>query len=200
MRSLRSAFARAISGPTHRFLPTAFLDQTAYSSSRPFFKIGAMAVHRKPAALRRPAAFRPFPLIKRGKQRMGAARKRPASFVPYVRHDNVTAKSRKERAKWQRSLKDFNKETEKELVEMLIDDGVLLDWKGRTCPHCAAGVLSEPYTNEDDGRYMWRCNQGRRCGKYVRPLHGHTVLQNGSGQNSLDLATQAKMLFCIVLA
>ena len=88
----------------------------------------------------------------------------------------ATTKTRKERETWSRDMKSFDGKTEEDMVSMLIEDNVIFDWEGRTCPHCGAAKMGPRYTLSD-GRVVWRCTRGRTCGKQVRPCHAHPVFQ-----------------------
>ena len=143
-----------------------------------------------------------FPAPKRGKRR--AARKptnkmqkKPPNHVPYVRHGKPTAKSRKDRSRWCRSLQDFLNKGEKHVIDTLKVDGILPEWKGVRCPWCSAGVLG-PLTkgSQKSGSWHHRCNRGRTCGRRVAPHDFHPIFVHGKGQSTTPLDEQATMLFC----
>ena len=100
----------------------------------------------KKAILKRPAAFRPFPVPKRGKGIMGRdqsamkqKKKSMKASVKYTRDGTLPTKTRKEREQWRRSLASFEGKSEEDMVSMLIEDNILIDWSGRICPHCGQG-------------------------------------------------------------
>ena len=92
--------------------------------------------------------FNPFPAPKKGKSRM--VLKRPASQktkakswqnVLYTRGaaDVGPRGLRMDQTKWKRSLPDILHATDKGIVQMLMQDGLLPDWRGKTCPRCEKG-------------------------------------------------------------
>lgn len=158
-------------------------------------------IQKRPAAkkvVKRPAGrFNAFPIPKRGKGRLGQSRAQSVKG-PYVRHGVRTNKSRTERTRWARNIKSFVGKREPAVVKMLIADGILLNWKGRACPHCNKGKLGPMFKPKGGRGVSWRCNDGRDCGKHVRPTHLHPVFNEGNGQNTMQLAEKASMLFCSV--
>ncbi|CAK0890777.1 unnamed protein product [Prorocentrum cordatum] len=163
--------------------------------------MGKRAIKRPAAASapkKRPAsAFRPFPLRKRCKDRMGQRRKQ-AEKVEYVRHGKRTVKSRKGRETWCRNYDSFHGKTADRMVDLHLEDGILLDWEGRTCPHCGVGTCGARVQDDNRGPH-WRCNSGSLCGKTVNPCTAHPVFKSGGGCQSSSLSTKAKVLFCLTL-
>ncbi|CAK0822912.1 unnamed protein product [Prorocentrum cordatum] len=163
--------------------------------------MGKRAIKRPAAASapkKRPAsAFRPFPLRKRGKDKMGQRRKQ-AKKVEYVRHGKKTVKSRKERETWCRNYDSFHGKTADQMVDLLLEDGVLFGWEGRACPHCGVGTCGARVHDDNRGPH-WRCNSGRLRGKTVNPCTAHPVFKSGGGCQSSSLSTKAKVLFCLTL-
>ena len=164
--------------------------------------MGKSAIKRPaaaPAPKKKPAGvFRPFPLRKRGKDRMGQHQGKENKKVEYVRHGKKTQKSRKERETWSRTYDDFLGKTADQMADMLLEDGVVLDWEGRTCPHCGVGTLGARVQDDSRGPH-WRCNSGRLCGNTVHPCFAHPVFKSGGGRQSSSLSTKAKVLFCLTL-
>ena len=159
----------------------------------------------KKAILKRPAAFRPFPVPKRGKGIMGRdqsamkqKKKSMKASVKYTRDGTLPTKTRKEREQWRRSLASFEGKSEEDMVSMLIEDNILIDWSGRICPHCGQGKLGNRRV-QADGAVKWRCNSGRRCGKQVGACYGHPVFSDGWGQSKMSLMDKVKMLFCLLI-
>ncbi|CAK0871168.1 unnamed protein product, partial [Prorocentrum cordatum] len=151
----------------------------------------------KATKLLRDWATWPFPLRKRGKDRMGQRRKQ-AEKVECARHGKKTVKSRKERETWRRNYDSFHGKTADQMVDLLLEDGVLLDWEGRTCPHCGVGTCGARVHDDNRGPH-WRCNGGRLRGKTVDPCTAHPVFKSGGGCQSSSLSTKAKVLVCLTL-
>ncbi|CAK0846225.1 unnamed protein product [Prorocentrum cordatum] len=128
---------------------------------------------------------------------MGQRRKQ-AEKVEYARHGKKTVTSRKERETWCRNYDSFHGKTADQMVDLLLEDGVLLDWEGRTCPHCGVGTCGARVHDDNRGPH-WRCNSGRLRGKTVDPCTAHPVFKSGGGCQSSSLSTKAKVLFCLTL-
>jgi len=116
--------------------------------------------------------------------------------IPYVRHGEPTVKSRPERVKCMRSLFSFVGKSEKEMYKLLSGDRLVLDWTGRSCPHCRTGMLRKSIGTERGPR--WRCNSGRQCGKSISAHYGHPLLTHGRGLKAVPLSKQACILFCLL--
>ena len=94
----------------------------------------------------------------------------------------------------------------KELVCMLIKDGVCKDWTGKLCPHCGKRRLgsledlssSLGCVSRDASNVVtpgWRC-PFHKCRKRVFPNTLHPIFAKGHG--ALPLKIQAAALFCAV--
>ena len=157
-------------------------------------------MYKKPAG-----AWKPSIVPKKGKARMAFKRSpgrktQSATWVsvPYIRHGMKAMKSRKEREKWVKTLNDFLGVSEETLVPKLKQDKMLIEWEGRSCPHCNLGKLGP--LKKSCGRLGHRCNRGRSCEKMVRPHHLHPVFSEGSsGQSDTSLADQCMALLCCIL-
>ena len=146
--------------------------------------------------------FNPFPAPKKGKSRM--VLKRPASQktkakswqnVPYTRGaaDVGPRGLRMDQTKWKRSLPDILHATDKGIVQMLMQDGLLPDWRGKTCPRCEKGKLRGWVQKPGDSSPKLRCNS-RGCQVYFNPHHLHPLFTEGYGVAGSPLQTQAALL------
>ena len=150
--------------------------------------------------LKRPAGkFNPFPAPKRGKGR--AALKRPAvkktkawENVPYTRQAAEVDPTglRMDRHVWKRSMVDLLKASDKEIINMLLQDGLLTSWEGKLCPRCGEGTLSKAKIDVG-GVPKHRCNRFR-CQVYINPHHLHPLFTDGNGSGSTSLRIQAALL------
>ena len=150
--------------------------------------------------LKRPAGkFKPFPAPKRGKGR--AALKRPAvkktkawENVPYTRQPAEVDPTglRMDRHVWKRSMVDLLKASDKEIINMLLQDGLLTSWEGKLCPRCGEGTLSKAKIDVG-GVPKHRCNRFR-CQVYINPHHLHPLFTDGNGSGSTSLRIQAALL------
>ena len=146
-----------------------------------------------------------FPLPKRGKARMIgkvvrvkkamgiAAFRRLYNETKYVRHGKPTKKSRIEQAKWSCSLKKIYTSSEKQLLDMLLQQGFLKNWKGKQCPHCGLGQCSPLHKHKYRG-WTYRCGR-RACRNYVVPHFMHPVFSVARGQDWTPLRDQAAVLW-----
>ncbi|CAK0837032.1 unnamed protein product, partial [Prorocentrum cordatum] len=150
------------------------------------------AIAKRPAA-----AFKPFPEPKRGMDRVQGKRGKEKGNAPYVRTANGTQKTQKERNAWCRNTDSFDSEDEKKLVDLLIKDGVLIDWSGSTCPFCGKGTLGERCTLDwgSGSGCAWRCNDGKKCGKQMRPTRSHPIFASGWGKETLSLRDKCRVSF-----
>ena len=161
----------------------------------------ASGIVKKTICKKRPAAaFNPFTAPKRGDGRVQGRRGPENGDVSYVRTDEGATKTRKERQRWCRTIDSFTTDTDAELVDLLIEDGILFDWSGLTCPFCGKGTLGDRYIKQwaSGSGYEWRCNDGRKCGKQVRPTHCHPIFAEGNGKETSTLKDKARVLFGIL--
>lgn len=147
-----------------------------------------------------PSKFNPFPAPKKGKGRM--VLKRPASQktkawkdVPYTRSTTQVGPRglRMEQTKWKRSLPEILHATDKGIIQMLMQDGLLWDWRGQTCPRCERGKLSGWVTQPKRPLPKVRCNS-KNCRAYLNAHHLHPLFSEGDGVASSSLQTQAALL------
>ena len=166
---------------------------------------------RKRVLRKRPASCDPnFPLPKKGRARM--ILKHPASSenaakekqdkklyksVPYVRHGQKSQKSRNDRAHWCCSLADIYSASEKKLLDMLMDTGILYKMSHGQCPHCEKGKLSKLVYVKSRDTYFYKCGS-RSCRHYIAPHYAHPVFIVGRGSSAVPLREQAAALFCAV--
>ena len=129
-----------------------------------------------------------------------AVLKKPASkttpFIPYVRQGKLASKSRPERTRAQRTLKDLWLASDKNIIKILKEDGFLGDLKGSTCVACGVGVLGkmQPFR----GCQKHRCNHWR-CKRWIAPQAEHPLfMSTGRGSGATPLQSQAAVLFCVV--
>lgn len=140
-----------------------------------------------------------FPSPKRGKRRaVRKIRKANACMkkhrgvyakVPYVRHGSKTVKSRPDRTKWKRSLEEILGASEKKTIDMFKADGLLPEWSGMLCPHCAEGHLGKLKSDKNRG-WTHRCGSGK-CHKFVQPHDFHPIFYN----KGTSLQKQGAVLF-----
>jgi hypothetical protein len=135
--------------------------------------------------LKKPAAWN-FPKPKRGKAMMINNQKvnmkkvkqnKGYNKTPYVRHGQATKKSRPERQRLLRTLKDFWKATDKQLIDMLQKDGVLPDLKGTACSVCGQGKLGK-FKHYAAKGWQYRCNRFG-CQRYFLAHANHPVFHFG---------------------
>ncbi|OLP75401.1 hypothetical protein AK812_SmicGene44801, partial [Symbiodinium microadriaticum] len=148
----------------------------------------------------------PFPAPKRGKARTlrkpASILKKPASSmkkftkIPYVRHGNVTTKTRNERVQWGISVQMILKKNTLSLIKFLQKDHILP--KMTTCPHCGGKNLSSLQYSSLKRVYTYRCNH-KNCMKRVQPHSFHPIFIQGNGNSLTSLAIQAAILFCAVI-
>jgi hypothetical protein len=139
---------------------------------------------------------------KKGKQRMagkkiGDKKKNPRTAkVKYTRFGHAVQKSRQDRAKWRRSIKDLIKASDLQIVSMLISDGILPKMKDTLCPGCNKGKLGSLKSSAGESLHH-RCSYFK-CQKRVLPHHDHPIFTTGGGQDYVPLQDQAATLLCAV--
>ena len=149
-----------------------------------------MAVCRRPAAA---CGGRSGFVPKKGKARM--VLKRPSATktkdwknVPYVREKNATPGRglRREQAKWKRTVPELLAASDSEIVNILLEDKLLVDWTGATCPICGCGTLGELVVRPHKGdRLLHRCN-AKCCQRYASPVHLNPIFSERSRAESLQ--------------
>jgi len=155
--------------------------------------------------MKKPAAFNPFPVPKRGTPRL-LAKKDKASLqkkvskdyknTPYVRHGQPTTKSRPERECWSMNLKKIYTSSETLLIRQQIKNGMFEDKKGKVCPYCCSGKLAElKYTEHHS--HSFRCNH-KGCQRYVHVRDCHPILPWHSNSNKTGFKDQLAVLLCLV--
>ena len=113
--------------------------------------------------------------------------------VPYTRHSSkLPSKSnlKLDRMMWKRSLTHILFASEKQLVKILLQDGLLSAWTGKLCPRCGKGILSG-LQGGDNLRH--RCNR-KNCQVYIKPQHLHPLFVDARGSSATSLRTQAALL------
>ena len=133
--------------------------------------------------------------------------KRPASQktvawkkVKYVRGKRSVPPSgvRREQARWKRTVPQLLKCTDAEIVQVLVDDGLLPDWSGKLCPKCNQGVLSPLKLHFGDSGAKYRCSR-KACHRRFHPHYLHPLFQAGCGPEALSLQIQASLLLLLLL-
>ena len=162
-------------------------------------------------AMKSPASYRDMS-AKKGKRRMcerilkrpcaNSTRvlKRPSTIaddVPYTRHGASILKSRRERNVWKRDLTQLLLATHEDVVNMLLQDGLLNDQEGRECPACHTGKLGKLKRHPPVQDATYRCLR-RGCQKRFLPHHGHPIFMVSRGQDHVPLRTQAAILFALL--
>ena len=61
---------------------------------------------------------------------------------------------RVDQARWKRTLPQLLKASDKDIIRILTEDGLLCNWKGKTCPSCNKGTLSS--LTAQPGRDAWK--------------------------------------------
>ena len=139
----------------------------------------------------------------KGKLRNVKKKKRPAAkknlawkSIPYVRE--APSQDRKDRTPWKRTLPQLLRADNQKIIRILVQDKILPDWKGKTCPRCSKGTLSKLYldsdSRNDNSTYKHRC-RGRSCRARMNSHHLHPLFTEGSGPQMQSLQTQADALF-----
>lgn len=77
-----------------------------------------------------------------------------------------------------------------QIVQMLQEDGLLPDWRGKVCPHCWKGKLSSQTRNDMP---QYRCT-ANKCGKFVVPHYLHPLFRVLSSNTHQSLQLQAVLL------
>ena len=116
--------------------------------------------------------------------------------IKYVRVKKQIKKKNRAREVWHRSLLDYVNKPENEVVNSLIKDKFLFDWKGRRCQHCKKGVCGSKKMVKGRG-LRWRC-RSYLCQKFTHPAFKHPIFSLGSGTGAMPLAQQAASLMCAV--
>ena len=81
---------------------------------------------------------------------------------------------------------------------MLVKDKLLPNWKGKCCPRCKAGILSELKLHKPSGQYKHRCSS-RNCHVWMSPHHLHPLFTDGRGTGATSLQDQSAMLLLKLL-
>ncbi|CAK0869500.1 unnamed protein product, partial [Prorocentrum cordatum] len=97
-----------------------------------------------------------------------------------------------EREQWCRTIDFFTADIDTELVDLLIEDGILFDWSGLTCPVCGKGPLGDRCIKQwASGRgYERRCSGGKNCGQQIRQRCGNNREMIEGMARNLDVARQ----------
>ncbi|CAE7833016.1 unnamed protein product [Symbiodinium microadriaticum] len=133
--------------------------------------------------------------------------KRPATkkttawqAVKYIRENRGVGPRgvRKEQVKWKRNLLQLLLASNKNIVKMLVADGVLPNWKNKVCPRCETGRLSELGLHNPSGQHKHRCSS-RTCHVWISPQHLHPLFTDGRGTGAHSLQMQSSLLLMKLL-
>ena len=143
-----------------------------------------------------------FPSPKKGKLRTFLKQKltkKPASkitttkawqAVPYRRGGESAPKV--DRLKWKRTFQYLTALSEKEAVDVLTRDGLLVSWEGATCPFCSSGKVG-PLVMRASELPRYRCRR-KQCHKFITPQHLHPLFTATRGPEGHSLGVQAGVL------
>eukprot|EP00438_Fugacium_kawagutii_P008905 Skav215713 [mRNA] locus=scaffold2573:404420:408425:- [translate_table: standard] len=79
------------------------------------------------------------------------------------------------------------------IVRILMKDGLLPDWRGKTCPRCEKGQLKGWVHRRNNTCPKLRCSY-KPCHVYINPQHLRPFFTEGDGVGSCPLQTQAAVL------
>ena len=99
----------------------------------------------------------------------------------------------KEHTKCRRLLPELLRASNDGIVRMLVKDGMLPNWTGKSCPRCEAGTLSKLIQSPNGKGLKHRCSR-KGCQVYLSPAHLHPWFTDGNGTGSTPLQTQAAVL------
>ena len=178
--------------------PDSLMFLRSFGCSNNFHRFKAMPKKTYPKSLKAKSKG-PWPTPKRGKRRANI--KKPASktmksstTVSYVRHGEVTTKSRAHRARWGHSIQNFSAMPYKKLVQTLQRDGIIPKWKGQVCPRCGMGKLSKLKFVKTHKTWMHQCSS-RGCKKYCQPDDFHPIFFRGAGSSVTPLHVQVCIFY-----
>ena len=83
--------------------------------------------------------------------------------------------------------------TNKGVVQVLMQAGLLPDWRSKTCPRCEKGKLCGWGQKPGEASPKLRCNS-KGCQAYFNPHHLHPLLTEDYGVAGSPLQTQAALL------
>ena len=116
------------------------------------------------------------------------------SKVPYQRHNEGGGFLRRGQVKWHRTIQQLLKATDTQILDMLVKDKFLPNWKGCVCPFCNKGILGPLSTRFQRETKAYRCNK-KKCQMFVYPLHLHPICTLVRGPEGHSLQLQAAALF-----
>ncbi len=191
----------------------------AYGSPCVAFVVPAAAISRSfphaflahsatfpPMAMKGLKTMRNFPAPKRGKirnaSRTAKGRKHAKDDkvyrkVLYVRSGAPTRPVRRIRNNVTRTVTDFLAATDRQVVTMLVKDGILRKRAGDLCPRCKGGRLGPLALVSSRGRLFHRCSR-KGCQAYVAPHGNHPIFNTANGRCFVRLQDQAAALLCAV--
>ena len=118
--------------------------------------------------------------------------------IRYVKEKNKGGFVRKEQTKWKCNIKELLSASDKDIVNILIEDRLLPDWQGALCPHCQRGKLTALTYNGRDQILRHRCS-AKNCQRYFLPRHLHPIFSHVKGPEGHPLQMQATALLLRLL-
>ena len=103
-----------------------------------------------------------------------------------------------EQVKWRRTIQELLSSDNQEIIDILIQDILLPDWKSTVCPHCQRGKLGSLASNGRDQILRYRCNS-KGCQRYFLPQHLHPFFTATKGPEGHSLQKQAAALLLRLL-
>ena len=101
-----------------------------------------------------------------------------------------------DRMQWKRSVQQLFTADQMIILKMLIEDGLLLNLQGKTCPMCNRGPLGKLQLR-DSGLARHRCNS-KSCQRVVTPQHLHPLFATARALEGHSLQVQsAALLMCL---
>ena len=95
-----------------------------------------------------------------------------------------------EQEKWRRTIQELLSADNQEIIDILIQDKLLPDWKGAVCPHCQRGKLGSLASNGWGQILRYRCNS-KGCPQHLHPFFTAT---KGTEGHSLQKQAAALLL------
>ena len=118
----------------------------------------------------------------------------PPDVTPPPRPAGVGENRGMDRAKWKRSITELLTASNKKIVHMLEQDGLLPKWSNHLCPRCWKGTLRS-MVHQDLPKY--KCC-AKACRSMVVPHELHPLFQVSKGKQHQPLQVQAALLFLLL--
>ena len=117
----------------------------------------------------------------------------PWSKAPYHRVNEGGGFLRRDPTKSRRAIQQLLKATDTPILDMLMKDKFLPNWKGCVCPLCNKGISGPLSTRSQRETKAYRCNK-KNCHKFVYPLHLRPIFTLVRGPEGHSLQVQAAAL------